>query len=390
MCAIESARRGLNVLVLERQQQVGGKYCYTSMGAGAVSNVDVGIDRFHGRNARFVRDALNAFPLESLREWFADRELPLRDAEYYGLVEPADGGPEVISAMLDALAEAKGQLETGIRVESAQRKGDTFVCTSDSGQSFKSRALVMACGGANLPQLGGALLPLTKLGHELTEQFPSLVPLTVAESWPGTLPGLWMDVELKLRSGKRVLAESTGSMLFTSGALTGEAVFNISLEVEPALADGHELELAINFHPGMAREDVAEWLRRVFGERSRERAEQALDHVVPRKLAVVLLERQKVKRGARVMQLTESQREGLLREMIDMRLTVTGTLGMPAAESASGGVNVREIDPRTFESRKTPGLYVVGHVLDINGDWGGFEQHFALAGGRLAGLNLLQ
>jgi predicted flavoprotein YhiN len=104
----------------------------------------------------------------------------------------------------------------------------------------------------------------------------------------------------------------------------------------------------------------------------------------------VLLKHQKVKPGARVMQLDERQRKGLLREMVLTPLTVTDTLGVRAAESVSGGVNVRDVDPRTCQSRVVPGLYIVGRVLDVSADWGGFEQHFALASGRLAGLSLPQ
>lgn len=386
-CAIEAARRGLSVCVLEAQDQVGAKYCYSGMGAAPVSNTGMDVSRFHGRDARFVSDALGAF---DLRDWFAQLDVELQNAEYYGLVQPADGGPEVISALMDALAEAGGEVLTETRIAGAEHDGDAFTCSTVDRQ-FRAKALVLATGGANLPQFGeiSAELPAA-LGHTPAPAYPALVPLTVAEDWPSNLPGLWMDVELRLLSGKRTLAESTGSMLFTSGALTGEAVFNVSYEVEPALARGEELELSVNFHPGMDAGDVAEWLRRVFGERTREPVDRAIDHVVPASLGAALLRRQKVKRGARVMQLNEAQRQGLLREMIDTRLRVTGTLGMRAAEGVTGGVNVREIDPRTFESKRTSGLYVVGRALDISADWGGFEQHFALASGWVAGRSLLQ
>src|SRR5690606_1226363 len=133
------------------------------------------------------------------------------------------------------------------------------------------------------------------------------------------------------------------------------------------------------------REEVAQWLHRVFGERTREPANRAIDYIVPGSLGGVLLARQKLKSGARVMQMSEDQRTGRVTEMVATRWHVTGTLGMNAAESCIGGVHVREIDPRTYQSRLVPGLYVVGRLLDVSADWGGFEQHFSLASGRLAG-----
>ncbi|MBZ0137759.1 MAG: aminoacetone oxidase family FAD-binding enzyme [Planctomycetes bacterium] len=391
MGAIESARRGLSVLVLEGAPQIGARYCYTGMGAAPVSNVGMAVDRFHGRNARFVDDAISAFALPELRDWFHREDVALQDAPYYGLVQPVESGPSVVAALLHALTEAGGEVETDARVHNVVRAGNGFECALADRPPIRSSRLILATGAPNLPQLGGEYPDLAAaLGHTPGPRFPALVPVTVAEAWPRTLAGLWMDVDLRLYSGRHTLAESTGSMLFTSGALTGEAVFNISREVEPGLARGEELELAVNFHPGMERDDVREWLRRVFGERTREHSDTALDFIVPRRLGEAMLEHQKVKPGARVMQLSESQREGLLREMTDTRLCVTGTLGMRAAESATGGINVREVDPRSFASKLTPGLYVVGRALDVSADWGGFEQHFALASGRLAGISLPQ
>lgn len=386
MCAVEAARRGLTVAVLEACEQVGARYCYTGMGAAPLSNTALDVSRFHGHDARFVSDALAAFAPERLREWFSAAGVTLVDADYYGLVQPAGGGAEVIAAMLDALEQAGGVLETGAEVSSISGKAGEFTLRTTEGREWLARGAVIATGGMNLPQLGAVAYDLAEAaGHAIAPRRPAHVPVTVAEMWPGTLTGIWMDVELRLLSGKRTLAESTGSLLFTRGALTGEAVFNVSREVE---SEGQEL--AVNFHPGMDPADVSEWLRRVFGERTRESADGAIDHILPRRLGSALLRRQKVKRGARVMQLDEAQREGLLREMIDTRLRVTGTLGMQAAESCRGGVNVREVDPRTFASRRVPGLSIIGRVLDVSADWGGFEQHFALASGYLAAHNLPQ
>lgn len=375
--------------MFEKQPTVGGKYCYSAMGAAAVSNTGLDISRFHGRHARFVSDALAALGPEELRQWFNQSGVALIDAEYYGLVKPLGGGSEVIAALLHEVEDA---LETRA-VSGVRRTEHGFLVELADGASVSARAVVLAAGGANLPQLGGGddgYRIAQSLGHSLAPAFPALVGIRIEETWPLQLPGLWMDVRLRLLDGRRELAESKGSMLFTRSGLTGEAVFNLSHAVEPAMARGAGLELAVNFFPGMRADEVGQWLFRVFGERTREAAHEAIDYILPRSLGAALLARRKVKRGARVMQLDERQREGLLHEMLDTRLKVQGTLGMRAAEGVTGGVKVREIDPRTFRSRVVPGLFVVGQVLDVSADWGGFEQHFALAGGFLAGNSVPQ
>lgn len=389
MAASCAAARGLSVLVLEQQPYAGGKLCYSGMGAAPVSNTGVDVSRFYGRNARFVSDALAALPLPELRKWFADAGLELEDAQYYGLVQAPGGGGEVI----EALGQHLEAWHDNQRVTSVKRKSDGFVVNRGSDIPLKAKAVVIATGGANMPQLGGSedgARIAQSLGHSIEPYVPALVPVTVAEDWVTKLPGVWMDVGLQVMHGKRSLASSVGSMLFTASGLTGEAIFNVSRVIEPALAAGAELELAVNFHPNLSAADVGQWMFRVFGERSREPVDRTIDHILPASLGIALLRRQKVKPGARVMQMDEHQREGLLREMLDTRLKIRGTLGLRAAEGVSGGVNVREVDPRTFESKLVPNLFMVGQLLDVQGDWGGFEQHFSLASGWLAGHSVLK
>lgn len=376
MAGVQAAQRGLSVLVLDRTPAVGGKYCYTSMGAAAVSNSAIDVSRFQGREARFASDALAAFDLHALRDWFTQAGVELVDGPHYGLVRPAGGGGEVVAALVDALEAAGGELRAEAEVRSVKHgKGGFRV------DGLKARAVVLAAGGSNLPQLGGGdrgYRIAQSLGHQYADAAPNHVPVDVAEEWPHMLPGLWMDVDLSLQAGRKPV-EATGSVLFTAAGLTGEAVFNVSGAVEPGC------RLTVNFHPGMSHDEVAQRLFRVFGERTREPAEVAIDYIVPASLGRVFLDRQRIKHGARVMQLDEQHRQALVADMHHSALTVTGTLGMNAAEACSGGVSVREVDPRTFASRKHPGLYIVGRVLDVSAAWGGFEQHFALASGFVAG-----
>lgn len=391
ICAAEAAARGLSVLIVEGQDLPGAKFCMAGMGAGAVSNDKLSIEAFQGKHARFASDALAAFDPETLRQWFAARGVTLADAPYYGLVTSPEGGPAIMQALVDAAESAGTELLTGVRVTHLKRTGQGFRASAH-GRTFDARHAVLATGAQNYPQLGGGEeggRMAANFGHAVAPALPGQVGLRVEEGWVRELPGLWMDVRAALHQGRRVLAESTGSMLFTQSGLVGEAIYNVSHAAEPALQQG-EVELAINFFPEQPTEEVAQWLFRVLGERTRERAADALDLIVPRALGRIFLDHQKTKGNERVMQLDERQRDGLLREMIDTRLKVTGTLGLIAAESATGGVSVRDVDPRSMQSRKCPGLFVIGELLDLHAPWGGFRQHFALATGYLCGRSIAQ
>lgn len=386
MAAVCASASGARVTLLEKQDLPGRKYLMAGMGSGALSNTGLSLGSFHGRESRFAADALAAFDRDALRAWFAAEGVAVTDGPHYGLMLPT-GGPD---AALAALAGALGDTEllSEARATSARRSGDQFQVTLDDGRKLKARRLILACGGPNLRQIGGESTGLeiaAKLGHELAPSHPAHVPLEPADAWLAELAGLWMDVRLTLKQGNHEIAQSEGSMLFARGALTGEAVFNLTLHAAAAIADNPGLTLSINFFPELEHADVEEWLYRTLGGHTQLPAREALDHMLPRQIGDRLLARQNVKPAARCRQIEKREREGLLAEMTGLAVTITGTLGQHAAEYSVGGVRLRDINPRTMESRITPGLYVVGQMLDVLPDWGGAVQHFSLASGFVAG-----
>lgn len=390
LMAAATASAGARVALVEKSPLPGRKFLMASMGRGAVSNHALDVDHFLGREGRFVTDALAEFGPAALSDWFAAHGLPLAQAAHYGLVAPEAGPDAVLGALVEALGDADLHLDT--RVVKLRRQDGGFAAKLDDGHEMFARRLVLATGCDNLPQLGGensGLQFAQKLGHAVTPPRPVHVPLSHAENWLHRLVGLWMDVTLTARLGRQELATSTGSLLFTQSGITGEAVFNLTSAAPPGTRwPGIQLEL--NFFPELAQADVAEWMHRALGGRTEVAAGEALDVMIPRRLGEWLLQRQNVKHNARARDIEQRHRAGLLHEMTALKLEVTGDLGMRAAEAAAGGVQLRQVNPRTMESRLVPGLFFAGQILDVLAPWGGFLQHFSLASGRLAGLHAMR
>lgn len=385
MAAVAAVEAGARVALLEKNALPGRSYLLAAMGTGALSNRRLEIGRFTGREGRFVSDALACFRPADLVDWFARRGVNLVDYPHYGLIVPMGGPDAALGALVAALGTAELMLETRAAAATATTGG--FAVALDDGRTLKCRRLVLACGGTNLPQLGGESAGLEiaqRFGHSIHPPRPLHVPLAHVEPWLHQLAGLWMDVELKLSQGAEVLARATGSILFTRAGLTGEAVFNLTADLSPG-RDPQGMRLTVNFFPDLSTDDVAEWLHRTLGGRTQVPAAEALDDMLPRRLGDRLLERQKVKRNARARQVEQRQRQGLLQEMTGLHLTVAGTLGMRASEAMGGGVRLRQVNPRTMVSRLVPGLYFAGRMLDVTAPWGGFLQHFSLASGLVAG-----
>lgn len=391
MSAVAASESGARVALVEKQALPGRKYLMAAMGSGALTNTRMSLQSFHGREARFVADALAGLDADALKDWLAGQGVALSEAPHYGLVVP-DGGPwAVLAALAGALGETDFLAEA--RVANIRARGGAFQVQLDDGRTLGARKVILATGGANLPQLGGEVTGAQiarGLGHGLAAYAPLHVAVRPADAWLSELVGLWMDVKLTLRKGQTEIASSTGSMLFVQGALTGEAVFNLGPDAARAMAEQSGLTLVANFFPELERADVAEWLYRTLGGRTQLPATEALDDMLPRRLGDRLLARQRVKHSAKARDVEKHQREGLLAEMTGLEFGLVGTLGDRASEAALGGINVREINPRSMESRVQPGLYVVGQLLDVSADWGGMLQHFALASGRLGGHHAAQ
>ncbi len=379
MAGISAAARGRSVMVLERAPEVCLNFLRAGSGAAPVSNSGLDVSRFQGRHARFVTDALRAFGPDELAAWFAERRLELHEAEHYGHIVAPGGGEAVRDALLDALEEAGGDLYADVAITRTKALATGFSLRADS-EVVHASSLILATGA---DESGCALA--AGFGHSVTPLVPAHVGLRVEESWVGLVADVWMDVRMQLLSGGKVVTEREGSMQFTADGLAGEVIFNISAEAARRHAEHEALELLINFFPGQTPAEVTKWMHHTLGEATRERADYALDRMLPMRLALVFLRQLKVKPDARSMHLEKADREGLLQRMTATRLRITGTAGPQTAESTSGGVSVREVDPRTFASRLQPGLFIVGGLLDVSADWGGFEQHFALASGWVAG-----
>jgi predicted Rossmann fold flavoprotein len=382
MAGIEAARRDRSVLVLEPGDEPCARFVASGSGAAPVSNRNLNVSGFHGRYARFVSDALKALPEPDLRQWFDAIGITLTEAEHYGHIVATGGGEPVRDAMVDALQGAGAELRTGCPIETLEPEGAGFRVTPEGGEPISASAVILAGSlhpGADWPRVAAAL------GHTSVPALPAQTPLPVDDAWIGAVGGLWMDVTVTVVAAGKPVLERTGSMLFDGAQVSGQVIFNVSGEVTRRIIGGEPVALLLDFYPTLSREEVAQWLHRVLGEGTRERAAFALDRMIPQRLAEAFLRDLKMKPDARAMRLELRDRVTLLERMTATRLTVGGPGQWDSAEGSTGGVNVREVSPRTFESRVRPGLFFTGGMLDVSGDWGGFEQHFALASGMLAG-----
>jgi predicted Rossmann fold flavoprotein len=390
MAALWAARDGAKVVVVDGAAEAGRKILIS--GGGRCNLLpsearDPAEASFHTSGSRNVLKRLfKTWRLPQLQDFFRwELDLPLVE-EDDGKLFPESGKARDVRDALVAEAEGCGaEFRYGWRVGSVERAaaavGDGaggFLIHCEGQEALHARRLVLATGGESVPQTGsdGFGLRIAKtLGHKPLPTFPALVPLTTEDEELKELAGLSLPVAWRASVDGRQVAEGERGFLFTHKGFSGPAVLDASHYV---IRDGAEIHVSWDRH---TRQDWIDFLR----SRARRGIARTVADVLPNRLAALLVERSGVRGEMRCGNLTRSTFDALLEQLCDFTLPVSGDRGFEVAEVTGGGIPLEELQPSTLESRKVPGLYLCGEMLDVFGDIGGFNFMWAFITGRLAG-----
>ena len=386
MAALTAAENGRSVVLLERQSRVGRKLLATGNGRCNLTNYHVSPDHYHGEDSSFCAHALRAFDTGTTLQYFASLGL-LTVSEDSGRVYPmsnmAGSGLDVLRY---ALERPGIQICTGQAVTAVKRIAEGFTVRTET-EVFAARKVILAAGGAAGSKVGGVMdgYRLAKmLGHHRTVLYPSLVQLRTDPTYPRALKGIKAECSIAiLRGGERVAANH-GEVLFTEYGVSGPAIFDISRAVSTG---GEGLICQLNFFPDWDLEEVLHWLHLRRQTMAAHEASTLLVGSCHTRLGQMLCKAAGFT-SQRAADLTDGDLERIARQVKRFALPITGTCGFDQAQVTAGGLRTGEFDPRTMESRLTPGFYACGEVLDVDGDCGGFNLQWAWSSGHLAGLLL--
>lgn len=388
----EAARgTGCRIVALDGARKLGAKIIVSGGGRCNVTNVDVRPEDYWGGPRPVIRNVLRAFDHRRTLEWMKSLGVALK-LEPTGKYFPAtDSARTVLEALVRRVGEVGVELRPGARVKDVRRADTGFEIQFADAPPLAARRLVMAMGGLSLPKSGsdGAGLAMARrLGHAIVPTTPALVPLLLGRM-PGAgghfadWSGITIDARLAVREANgKIREERQGSLLFTHFGISGPAALDLSRHWLRARLENPAGEAGVTLgHPDFANEEAARaWLDVQAREHPTRQAATALQSLWPERLA-----REMAGTGATLGQLPKAERRRLARELAALALNVTGDRGYSFAETTAGGVDLREIDYRTMESRKAPGLFLCGEMLDVDGRIGGFNFQWAWASGYLAG-----
>ena len=391
MAAIRAAEGGAQVTLFEKMPQLGRKLRITGKGrCNLTNNADVAevVKNISG-NGKFLFSALKNFSPADAVNFFESLGVVTK-VERGGRIFPAsDNAAEVLDALAKRLAILGVDVKTNSPVTEILSANKKIVGVIVGGKIFKCDALILATGGASYPATGSTgdgFKFARQLGHNVTEILPALVPLETEEEFVKDLQGLSLrNVRVKLLADGKKISEHFGEMLFTHFGVSGPIILTLSKCAAKLLAEKKFVELEINLKPALSPEQLDARILRDFDKFKGKILKNSLGDLLPAKLIPPVLDLAFLPEEKRVDEITAAERRRLAEILRALPLTITAPRPIAEAIVTAGGVDVKELDPRTMRSKLVENLFVVGEVADVDGFTGGFNLQAAWSMGNAAG-----
>lgn len=391
MAAGQAALAGARVVVLEKMRRPGRKLCITGKGRCNLTNVAPLEDflRHFGTTGPFLRQAFHRFFTRELLDFFSELGLATT-TERGGRVFPTSGkAPEVLAVMEKWLRRCGVQLTTDATVDQLCIDQDRISGVRCHNKTVPCSALILATGGASYPltgSTGDGYRLAQEAGHRIVDIRPALVPIITAGSQTARMDGLQLrNIQVRLFIDGKKRAEAFGELGFTAFGLNGPVILTLSGRMVEALHQNSEVSLLLDLKPALDEKKLDARLVRDFEQRRLEPMSSVLRGLLPGEMVPIALEATHLAPDRQAGTIRSGERKQLRHWLKNFRLPVVGHRPLDEAIVTAGGIDTKEVDPRTMESRLVHGLFFAGEILDLQADTGGYNLQAAFSTGWLAG-----
>lgn len=391
MAACMAAVEGAHVTLLEKNEKTGKKIYITGKGRCNLTNACQREEFLENviTNPKFLYSAFAQLDNQAVMNFFEKAGCRLKTERGDRVFPVSDHSSDVIAALNGELKKNRVQVMLHTEVsELLLEEGSIKGVLLSDGKKLHADAVIIATGGRSYESTGSTgdgYRFAKQAGHTIKDLRPSLVPFVVKEEWCKKLQGLSLkNVAVTLKKEKKKIYEGFGEMLFTHFGVSGPLILSAS-SFYTAKYSGQEVLLTIDLKPAMDREQLDKRILRDFEENAGKQFKNALDKLLPAKLIPVMIELSGIDPHKKTSEVTKKERSRLVELFKELKLTVNGCRGYGEAIITGGGVNVKEIDPKTMGSRLVNGLYFAGEVMDVDALTGGFNLQIAWSTGALAG-----
>lgn len=392
LAGIAAAQNGAQVTIFEKMRLPGKKIMITGKGRCNITNaceIPEFIKNIPG-NGRFLNSALHRFTNDDIVLLLESHGLQTK-VERGGRIFPvSDKAKDVVDTLVKIFTEAGGKLQLDTKViEILVKDGQVTGVKTISGV-YPADAVILAAGGASYPGTGsdgGGAKLAAKLGHKIVPLRPSLVPLESDYPYVDDLQGLSLrNVQGTLTADGEKIGSEFGEMLFTHFGVSGPIILSLSNLAAKALDEGKEVELHIDLKPALSEEKLDARIQRDFTQYSKKQLANGMKDLLPQRLIPVVCDMAYLDEEKFINQISREERHRLLAVLKNFCVPITSTRPLAEAIVTAGGVSVKEINPKTMESKLIRGLHFAGEVMDVDGYTGGYNLQAAFSSGHAAGM----
>ena len=387
MAAIFAGKSGKNIILIERNDTLGKKLLATGNGRCNLTNMKANSSHYHGGSPAFIDKVLDKFCANKTIEYFESLGLMLKE-ETNGRIFPKTNSSE---SVLNVLFEELKNFKVDVIYKSLARgitKNGNFFIKLDNNKIIEAQKIIMTTGGKAAHQFGSSgdgYYWAEKFGHTIIATYPALVPIEIKENWIKSAQGIKIEGNITLTMKGRVMSQSFGDILFTHFGLSGPA----------AMSQGRLISANINLNPKISLDIFPEIelnilddkVKSIISTNGKKTIKNCLSGIVPQKLAEIIIQNKNINPDKKSAEISKLDRLNIIKTLKNIELTPTKTRPFKESQVTSGGINTAEINPETMESKKTPGLFFAGEIIDVDGDSGGYNLQWAWSSGYLAGIS---
>ena len=393
MAALRASECGANVILLEKNPVPGMKILMTGKERCNITNAETDVRKFaanFGKNGKFLLTALYRFGTKETIDFFHSNRLKTKIERGGRIFPEGNKARDVQELFLSLIKKSNITLLTNCRIKNISQRQDRIEKIILDNAGVKAKNYLISTGGLSYPRTGSTgdgYIWARQMGHTIVKPEPALTPILVKEKLVKALEGLSLkNVRISIYQDNKKRDDRFGEALFTGSGLSGPIVLDMSKSIGKSLVNG-QTDLFIDFKPALDFNVLDKRILRDLEKYKNKSIKKILSELVPKKLIPVILELAKINPEGKGHSITRDERKKLRLLLKEFPLTVTGLLGFNKAIITTGGISLKEIDPKTMRSRIIKNLYFAGEILDLDGPTGGYNLQVCWSTGYLAGEN---
>jgi len=391
MSAGKASESGLSVLLIEKNPKIGAKLLLTGKGRCNITHQEDDLKNFinqFGKNGKFLYKALNIFSIQDTLDFFHNLDIETKVERGNRVFPITDSALSIVQALEKYLSKNKVKVLTNTKVTEIIGEDNKIIKVKTRQGDYAAKKYILTTGGRSYPETGSTgegFEFARKLGHNVINLKPSLTPVLVKETWIKDLQGLNLDnVNISIYQNNKKQDERFGEALFTHEGMSGPIILDMSKKIGELLKNG-QVTLQIDFKPALDFKKLDLRIQRDFKEFSNKEFKNSLYKILPQKLIPVIVKLSKIDPYKQVNLITKEERKILRNLLKEFKLEIQGLTGFKKAIVTSGGIDLKEIDPKTMRSKIIDNLYFAGEILDLDGPTGGYNLQVCWSTGYLAG-----